>query len=408
MDGFHGAMLVSSIIALLLGASGLRRSLGIARLLSAIGPETARVAGDWPRVSVLAPCRGVDADFEAYARALLTQAYPHYEVLFLLESTTDPAWKILRGVLDENPGARAALIATGTAERHSQKIHNLLAGLERVDPQSSILAFIDSDAQVHSGWLEALVLPLADPSIGATSGFRWYVPYDGSMASGLRSAWNAASLGLIVHPKLAFAWGGSSAIRLETFEKLRIPEAWSHGLSDDLLLTQAVRAAGLGISFIPAALVPTFEPCTWGALVEWTNRQVTISRIYAPYLWRVGLFVQLLNFTLGVLAAIAVAAGHWLAAGGLLSYCVGSAVGSLLVCRAAMHRLAAHGYHHRQRAWAQALWSPMVTALSLSSLAASLTTRTITWRGTSYTMLSPLQVVVHRRGCLSATSSPLS
>jgi cellulose synthase/poly-beta-1,6-N-acetylglucosamine synthase-like glycosyltransferase len=297
-------------------------------------------------------------------------------------------------------------LVAGTAEGRSQKVHNLLVGLERIDAQSTVLAFVDSDAQVHSQWLKSLVRPLANQALGATSGFRWYMPCCGSIASSLRSAWNAATLGLIVHPRFAFAWGGSSAIRRQTFEHLWIREAWARGLSDDLLLTQAVRDAGLGIGFIPACLVPTFEPCTWRQLVEWTNRQVTIARIYAPHLWRVGLLMQLLNCAFGVLAIIALVAGHWLASGGFLSYWVCSGLGSMLVCRAAGYRLAAHGYSPGQRAWVQALWFPMVTALSLVSLAVSLTTRTITWRGISYTMLSPSQVVVHHRAPLSAMSSP--
>lgn len=408
MDGFQVVMLGSGLFALLLGVLGLGRSRRIARLLHTIVPEANPQPAEWPRVSVLAPCRGVDVHFEAYARALLTQEYPSCEVLFLLESTTDPAWEILSRVLGESPGARAALVVTGTAEGRSQKVHNLLAGLDRVEAQSTILTFVDSDAQVHSRWLKALVRPLEEPSVGATSGFRWYVPCGGSGASSLRSAWNAASLGFLISPRWTFAWGGSSAIRRETFEKLRIREAWSHGLSDDLLLTQAVRGAGLSISFIPAALVPTVEPCTWRALIEWTNRQATITRVYAPHLWRAGLFVQLLNFMFGVLALVAVVAGQWLSGGWLLSYWVCSGIGSMQVCRAARHRLAAHGYHLEQRAWPQLLWPPMVTALSLVSLAVSLTRRTITWRGISYTMLSPSQVVVHRRASLSVPPLSLS
>ena len=49
-----------------------------------------------------------------------------------------------------------------------------------------------------------------------------------------------------------------------------------------------------------------------------------------------------------------------------------------------------------QHAWAQALWTPAVTLLVLINISVSFTTRTITWRGISYTMLSPQHVVVRR------------
>ena len=62
---------------------------------------------------------------------------PRYEVLFLVESTTDPAWEVLNRILADVPGARASLIITGTAEGCSQKIHNLLVGLEHVAPETT-------------------------------------------------------------------------------------------------------------------------------------------------------------------------------------------------------------------------------------------------------------------------------
>jgi ceramide glucosyltransferase len=404
----NGMLLLSGVAALLLGLLSLKRSHGIVRLLHTPTADGDGHMAECSPVSVLAPCRGVDHEFEAYARALLGQDYPHYEVLFILESTADSAWVVLGRVLAETPSARASLIVAGTTKGCSQKVHNLLVGLEHVNPQTTLLAFVDSDVQVHPRWLKALVTPLDDATIGATSGYRWYVPCPGNAASSLRSAWNAATLGLMAHPRFGFAWGGSSAIQRDKFEKLRIREAWSHGLSDDLLLTQAVRRAGFRIQFVPTCLVPTHEPCTWGELIEWTNRQVTIGRVYVPYSWGISLLVHLVSFILGGLGLTAVVACQWLASSVLLSYWLLSGSGNMAVCRAATQRLAAHGCTARQRAWPHMLWAPAVTILALVNLMASLMTRTITWRGISYTMLSPQQVVVHRDAPAPATSSHAS
>jgi ceramide glucosyltransferase len=390
-------LLLSGIVAFVGAVFNLRRSLRLARALCPLEPHRTAAGADLPPVSILAPCRGVDDQFVAYARTLLAQQYSGYEVLFLVESTSDPAWHVLNRILTAVPSARASLIITGTAEGCSQKIHNLLAGLEHVAPETSILAFVDSDVQVHPYWLEALATPLNDTTVGATSGYRWYVPHRGSMAGSLRSAWNAATLILMAHPRYGFAWGGSTAIRREVFEKLRIRDAWSRGLSDDLLLTQAVRGAGLKIPFVAACLVPTFEPCTWQQLLEWTNRQTRIARVHVPYSLGLGLLIHLISLTLGLFGVVALATDQWVAGGLLLSYWVLTGLGSLAVCRAARYCLSAHGFSVAQHAWAQALWTPAVTALALINISVSFTTRTITWRGISYTMLSPQHVVVHTR-----------
>jgi hypothetical protein len=331
----------------------------------------------------------------AYARALLAQQYAGYEVLFLVESRTDPAWEALNRILADAPGARAALLITGPAAGCSQKIHNLLVGLEHVAPVTRILAFVDSDVQVHPHWLEALVAPLDDPTVGATSGYRWYVPCRGSVAGSLRSAWNAATLILMAHPRYGFAWGGSTGIRREVFEKLHLRDAWSRGLSDDLLLTRAVRAAGLKIAFVADCLVPTFEPCTWRQLLEWTNRQTCIARVHVPCSLGLALLLHVSAIILGGLGIAALATARWVPGGLLLGYWIVSGVGCLVVCHAARQRVSSHGFAIGQRAWVQALWTPAVTLLALMNICVSYTTRTITWRGISYTMLSPQHVVMH-------------
>jgi len=401
-------LLLTGIAAFVLALFNLQRSYGLARALRPIEPHYTAAQTNLPSVSVLAPCHGVEEHFEDYVRALLSQQYAHYTVLFLVESTADLAWPVLDRLLADTPGTCASLIVTGKAVGCSQKIHNLLVGLDYIAPETSILAFVDSDTQVHPQWLHALVMPLDDATVGATSGYRWYVPRPASVAGSLRSAWNAATLGLIAHRRFGCAWGGSCALRREVFDKLHIRDSWSRGLSDDLLLTQAVRAAGLKLPFVPACLVPTIEPCTWRQLIEWTNRQTTIVRVYGPYAWWAGLLVQLTSLSLGVLGLCAAALGYWLAGGLLLTYWVINGLGSLVVCRAALQRLAAHGFTIAQRAWAQALWAPAVTVLALVNLAMSLTTRTITWRGISYTMLSSDHVIVHHTPHLQTPSSQAS
>ena len=129
--------------------------------------------------------------------------------------------------------------------------------------------------------------PLVDERLGASTGYRWFIPLKGGLASHLRSVWNgsiASALG--ERGDKNFCWGGSTAIRRSTFDELGIRERWRGSVSDDFTMTRALQEARLPIHFVPACLVPSLDQCTVGELLEFTNRQLKITRVYAPHLWK--------------------------------------------------------------------------------------------------------------------------
>ena len=56
-------------------------------------------------------------------------------------------------------------------------------------------------------------------------------------------------------------------------------------MSDDLALTNALRNDGRGIEFVPECLAPTPYATTWSELLEFTNRQIILTRVYSPTMW---------------------------------------------------------------------------------------------------------------------------
>ena len=57
-----------------------------------------------------------------------------------------------------------------------------------------MLVFVDSDARLRQkNWLSSLVAPAGkDETVAATTGYRWFVPARGGLASDLQSVWNAS------------------------------------------------------------------------------------------------------------------------------------------------------------------------------------------------------------------------
>ncbi len=74
-------------------------------------------------------------------------------------------------------------------------------------------------------------------------------------------------------------------------------EKWRGTLSDDFAVTRAMKAASLPIVFVPQALIASVEDCDFRELLEFTTRQMKITRVYAPHLWKAS-FIGSLLFTL--------------------------------------------------------------------------------------------------------------
>jgi cellulose synthase/poly-beta-1,6-N-acetylglucosamine synthase-like glycosyltransferase len=241
-----------------------------------------------PFVSVIVPCRGLDEDLEKNLSALFRQDFPHYEVIFVIDSETDEAFSVIGKVLRSKAEKIVSkIVVAGKAVSESQKVHNLREAVLHIAEESEIIVFVDSDARPSSNWLKALIAPLKNEKIGASTSYRWFISKKFSFASEMRSVWNASiASALGPNTKSNFCWGGSMAIRRETFEKIKMRERWCGTLSDDFAVTRTMNENGLEIFFVPRALTVSVGNCNFQELLEFTTRQMKITRVYAPHLWK--------------------------------------------------------------------------------------------------------------------------
>ena len=238
-----------------------------------------------PSVAVILPVRGLDAGFDENMRALLSQVYPRYRVLVVADDSADPALLRIQSIAREFPQVTVATILSDPGPLRG-KVNALRSALAHLSPEDEVTVFADSDIRPAPDWLRQLVQPLADSTVGVATGFRWYLPPRPTFWSLVRAEWNAVSANVLFDPRRSFAWGGSCAIRKDLVVPLRLEDRWRDVLSDDLILTQAVREAGLKIAYVPAALVPTFEGADRAACTEWCFRQMTMATLYLPIVRR--------------------------------------------------------------------------------------------------------------------------
>jgi ceramide glucosyltransferase len=381
--------------------------------------ELAKPVPDFaPMVSVFAPCRGLDEDLEANLAALLRQDFPRYEVIFVVDSKTDAAVPVIEKLIHHkdtentkklNNKALCALclcgvklVVAGKADGESQKVHNLREAVLHASRESEVFVFVDSDARPAANWLRNLIAPLRDEKIGAATGYRWFISKNFSFASEMRAVWNASiASALGANLKSNFCWGGSMAIGRETFERLDLRNRWRGTLSDDFTVTRAMNEARLPICFVPQALAASVENCTARECLEFTTRQMKITRVYAPNLWKMsflgaGIFNLVWIWGIFNLVFYPSASFAFLFSVIALLLIAAFSVGkSYLRLKAVRLVLTDYKAALGKQFWTQnTLWI-LSPALFFYNSACAALSRKILWRGIGYELVSPSQTIVN-------------
>ncbi|MGA8170968.1 MAG: glycosyltransferase family 2 protein [Methylocystis sp.] len=357
-----------------------------------------------PNAVIIIPCKGVDSSLEDAIRTLLFQEYKNYGVLFVTESTTDPAYAVIRRLIAVSPRP-AEIVVAGLATDCGQKVHNLtfaVNALSRFYPSAEIIAFCDSDTRPQSDWLLNLVAPLANEEVGATTGYRWFLPANKRVEAFLLSAWNAQAL-FLFGDRSSFAWGGAMAMRRGDFEQWDVKRWWEGSVSDDGGVTNAVHTAGRRIQFVPRCVVLSPANVTVSSLLEFTNRQILLTRIYMPIAWR-HIVTLTMYFSAALLMAITFIAT--LSQGGpnnTLAYVIPGIVMIALVALQgwlqasfAMQILVAQRYELWTLRWVFLLILPLVSVLVLWNVIVACVSRRIMWRGVEYELIGPNQTSIRR------------
>ncbi len=350
-----------------------------------------------PAATVFLPCRGVDDGLDANLSAFFSQDHPDFEVIVVVDSEDDAAVPVIRDVLARNANGR--LVVAGAADGESQKVHNLREAVPHADQRSEVFVFADSDVRPESSWLRFLIAPLDDEAVGCATGYRWFVSKRLGIASELLSVWNASiASALGPNRKGNFCWGGSMAVRRKVFERLAMRDRWRGTLSDDFAMTRAMNDAGLEIGFVPQALCASIGDGGFRNLLEFTTRQMKITRVYSPHLWKLS-FVGSAMFNLVMIWSVWLLAtsekngiGFWASISTLVLvsvFSIGKSAYRLLAVRLVLPQRSI------DRQWlTQCTFWVISPLLFLYNSVCALISRTIVWRGIRYELRSPTETVI--------------
>jgi ceramide glucosyltransferase len=349
-----------------------------------------------PRVAVLCPCKGIEPGLERNLVSLCEFAHQNYEVFFILASASDPAYSIVKRVTAESR-VKAHVVLTAKPDGCGEKVNNLRLAIEQLPPGFDVLVFVDSDGRPGKSWLHRLVAPLNDSRIGATTTMRWLIPNRNNLATALLAAWNAPIVTMLTEKGKNFCWGGGTAIRRSVFDQIGVIEDWRHSVSDDYSLTRALARSGRSIVFLPECLTLSFVEIHFAGLLEFTNRQILITRVYSEKTWALAAVTHLLYCATLVLGAsltlgdlLATRPAFHLATLTFLPMLLAAIRGGLRVA-GVTEILPAWRSQIMGQAWIYIVLGVFIPFLYLVNFVMSLVTRRIRWRGVVYELASPEQ-----------------
>lgn len=340
-----------------------------------------------PRAAVIAPCKGLDVGLEENLLPLFAQDYGNFELLFVVEQAGDPAREVIEQLIRRHPRIPARCVVAGSARDSGQKVHNLIAAIQTLDPDVEILAFVDSDARPQPAWLGRLVSRLLRPGVGAVTGYRWFIPQRDTPANWALYAINGAAATLFSPGGHHLVWGGSWVIRRRIAEQIGLVERWHGTLSDDLVATRLLHKAALRVDFEPHCVTPSPLDNSWAQTLEFLRRQYVMGRFYLPRLWAATLAwmtVTHLGWIAALNALLLDAEARPLAGGYCLAMLAMGAGRAWLRRDLARTYVPQHWRHVRRAAAADMLAGPLFSLINWLGMLSSLWGSRVTWRAITY------------------------
>jgi ceramide glucosyltransferase len=262
-------------------------------------------------VDVVIPLKGTFPDQATILSHMLEQNYRDYSVIFVLESERDPAVATVNQLVQKYQHARKVI--GGVSVSSAQKNHSLLAGLRHVRPEARILVFCDSTNIAYPEWLERFTATVRNGEAEAVTTFRSFKPEPETLGAICQAIYG--TFVLLLAATLPKPWGGATAIRRETFERLNVAEAWGKTVVDDLVLGNALERGGIAIRMDTGNLLtsPLHNQTVQGFL-SYLDRQILFPKFTNPGIWLTMLIVYL-NLTFAFLVSVGLvglSAAGWL------------------------------------------------------------------------------------------------
>lgn len=334
-----------------------------------------------PTRSIFVPCKGANDHFAENVCAFLQLVDERTKLFFIVENRQDPAFAPLKHLTSGT--MHAYVVVAGLAKFCGQKNYNLLKGIKASEERDEVYVFLDSNTALSHQQLHELLVPLSDPEVSASVGFRWNILSQGTLGERLHAFMIALQWSMMNCAFIQAVWGGAMALRRETLEKMGILEYWAQTSVDDMTLQQLIQKQRRKAIFVPTCVKETRNTIkTVKGAIDWFTRQVLYTKFHLRPSWLATVAIFLypaLNilsfpflFTYSLIAPSKTSI--------MVTFTVGTFIGFVMLYCLLIKRPAKD--NNSTLSWLAL--SPIYMLLTCYAILGTIFTRTLAWKGIAY------------------------
>jgi len=210
-------------------------------------------AVELPSVTLLKPVHGIEPQLRDSLESFFRLDYPQFEIIFGARTSNDPAFAVVRELMEIYPQVPVKLVTSGEPLWPNAKCWSLAKMFD--EARFNHLVISDSDVEVAPDYLRQLIPPLLDPGVGCVTTVYRGKPTGGAWARlealGMSVEMTSGVLVADMLEGMKFALGPTMAVRREALEQIGGFAKFADYCSDDFLLGKWIAAAGYKVILSP-------------------------------------------------------------------------------------------------------------------------------------------------------------
>ena len=263
-------LLILCLSAVLFYCYGIYAAIAFLRHPHATDPEF------HPAITILKPICGLESDAYSNLASFCQQDYPEYQIIFAVRHRLDPSIEVVEKIIQQFANVDIHLVVSDRVIGANLKVSNLANAVAVA--KHEILLIADSDIHVGKDYLQTVIQPLKDESVGVvTCLYRSSAQGWVTTLEAIKTATDFHA-GVLVSNQLEgikFAFGSTIVIRKAVLEAIGGFKAVADYLADDFQLGYLPSQAGYKV--VLSDYVVTHNLAT-STLADAIGRQIRWAR----------------------------------------------------------------------------------------------------------------------------------